>query len=662
MKKLLESISRLENKKSMKSAEKDPTGPKFTGYWKGTDPHTPGNKMVGGGAEEYDESILKDLSKGPRAKTIEEELAEAYAQFNEEDLGVEPKRPARKGSRHHRGHEPHPRYKTVKTDEGYDTRDAYELEDPKHPDFKNNWEEYKAKHPDAKLADFISFLRSRKTKTNEAGSPAQQAAIAIAMKKAGKKPKNESAMSEKDIELQDYRSMSHKQFQTAYGMTKTEWINKNKALVIQNPKIKQALGLEEGRAEVDKWAQAMYDTVEEIHGWAVAEQFEEIYYARDLQQLTDLIADNGLNINAVKAIYRTLKKFGPNDDYSNEWEHLTGWLEEYLSGEGQINEGAEQDPIVAKVVKQMRPGLTGLDMGNEAFLYFAYELGKQRARDAWEDYLPAIRSAYEQGLHESADLKKQADKYTELAAKANKAGDDEKCKAFQKKVADIKKKMSKQVDESYYGPVEARWIVTLSDDEGQHLQTYHKKFPSLSAAKKAFKDTPYASDFKYKAVGKATTDESRGHTILANKLKDIERAKKFATGELKVPTPQERQAQLKQLEKKPKTAEDIVPMANPQAGQNPTANPVNQQAVNQALNTIKTSTGSMASPQDIEKGLTDLAQGTANSLQVKKMKDVVTPLAVAATSGDPMANQDLKNLAVRSKQIQQKQKAQQQKT
>jgi hypothetical protein len=43
--------------------------------------------------------------------------------------------------------------------------------------------------------------------------------------------------------------------------------------------------------------------------------------------------------------------------------------------------------------------------------------------------------------------------------------------------------------------------------------------------------------------------ESRGHTIVANKLKDVERAKKFASGELKVPTPQQRQAQLKQLEK-----------------------------------------------------------------------------------------------------------------
>ena len=204
-------------------------GQKPGDQWKGTDKGTPGKKLVG-------DSILKDLSKGKKAKSKEQELAEEWANFNEEDLGTHPKRPGRKSDRHSRGHEPQPRYKTVKADE--------------------------------------------------------------------------SAMSEKDIELQDYRSMSHKEFQTAHGMTKTEWINKNKALVIQNPKLKQALGLDEG---------------------------------------------------------------------------------------------AEQDPIVATVVKQMRPGLTGLDMGNEAFLYFAYELGKQRARDAWSDYLPAIRHAYEQGLNEDAN-------------------------------------------------------------------------------------------------------------------------------------------------------------------------------------------------------------------------------------------------------------------
>jgi hypothetical protein len=182
------------------------------------------------------DSILKDLSKGSTPKTKEKELAEEWAAFSEENIGTHPKRPARKNARHARGHEPQPRYKTIKADEG--------------------------------------------------------------------------AMSDKDIELQDYRSMSHKEFQTAYNMTKTEWINKNKSLVITNPGIKKGLG---------------------------------------------------------------------------------------------IDEGAEQDPIVAKVVKQMRPGLTGLNMGNEAFLYFAYELGKQRARDSWSDYLPAIRAEYEKGLNEDAN-------------------------------------------------------------------------------------------------------------------------------------------------------------------------------------------------------------------------------------------------------------------
>ena len=265
---------------------------------------------------------------------------------------------------------------------------------------------------------------------------------------------DEGAMSEKDIELQDYRSMSHKEFQAAYGMTKTEWINKNKALVIQNPSIKKALGLDE---------------------------------------------------------------------------------------------------------------------------------------------------------------------------------------------------------DGYYGPVEARWMVELSDDEGTHLKTYVDKFSSLSAAKKAYKNTPYASDFKYKPIKKDTNEaidsdmvqamgqdafnragynpirnerdyldtlsklrnlalqpgldqsmkdhitqrvrdlnaealkkgyikaESRGHKIVANKLKDIERAKKFASGELKIPTPQERQAQLKKLEKEPKQVKEYGANNPPQ-----NANPAQAQQVAANLNIQKT--------------------------------------------------------------------------
>ena len=40
---------------SMASAEKHSTGPEFTGYWKGTDPRTPGQHMVGGADESVEE-------------------------------------------------------------------------------------------------------------------------------------------------------------------------------------------------------------------------------------------------------------------------------------------------------------------------------------------------------------------------------------------------------------------------------------------------------------------------------------------------------------------------------------------------------------------------------------------------------------------------------
>ena len=254
-------------------------GQKPGDQWRGSDKGTPGKKLVGGGDEQQEESVLKDLSKGVTPKTKEQELAEEWATFSEESIGTHPKRPRRTSDRHLRGHEPQARYKTVKAD--------------------------------------------------EAANPAQQAAIAIAMKKDGKKPKNEGVA-----------------YKTA------------------NP------------------------------------------------------------------------------------------------------HPASRDPIVAKVLKQMRPGLTGIDMNNEAFLYFAYEIGKMRAREMWEDYGPAIKHFYQSGIGVN--------------------------------------------ESSYYGPVEARWMVKLSDDEGDHLKTYNDKFPSLSAAKKAYKNTPYATDFKYKPVKKDQVEEAVG--------------------------------------------------------------------------------------------------------------------------------------------------------
>jgi hypothetical protein len=82
MRKLLEAVTKFAGEPEQKPGEQ----------WKGTDSAPPGKKLVG-------DSIIKDLAKGPTPKTKEQELAEAYAKFLEDNLGVEEKRPSRKGSR-----------------------------------------------------------------------------------------------------------------------------------------------------------------------------------------------------------------------------------------------------------------------------------------------------------------------------------------------------------------------------------------------------------------------------------------------------------------------------------------------------------------------------------------------------------------------------------
>jgi hypothetical protein len=435
-------------------------GQKPSEQWRGTDKGTPGKKLVG-------DSIIKDLSKGPTPKTKEQELAEEWATFSEENIGTHPKRPGRKSDRHSRGHEPQARYKTVKAEEGV----AYKTANP---------------HP------------------------------------------------------------------------------------------------------------------------------------------------------------------------------------------------ASKDPIVAKVLKQMRPGLTGIDMNNEAFLYFAYELGKMRARDSWEDYGPAIKHFYQSGIgvNEDANTDNKLAKLLTRFINQNEGADRAVASdaiEYIKKIGHIEQFATSldyfgvDLDEGSKedGPVEARWMIKVSDDEGDHLKTYHRKFPSLSAAKKAYKNTPYATDFKHKSVKKDQVEEavdsdvvqpmgqdlsnragynpirderdyldklsklsnlarkpgldqpmkdhitqrildlnaearkkgyiqseSRGHTVIANKLKDVERAKKFASGELKVPTPQERQAQLAKQEPK-KEKVDEYGADNPAQATTQKASPAQAQQVAANLNTQKTALGQL---------------------------------------------------------------------
>jgi len=85
MKKLIEAMDR------MSKAASKPTGPKFPGYWKGTDPASKAKDRMVGGAEE---SIIKELGKTAKEKTLEWSLAEALKQFKEDEpaayTGVDP--------------------------------------------------------------------------------------------------------------------------------------------------------------------------------------------------------------------------------------------------------------------------------------------------------------------------------------------------------------------------------------------------------------------------------------------------------------------------------------------------------------------------------------------------------------------------------------------
>ena len=72
----------LEKMDSMSSAEKNLTGPKFPGYWKGTDAASKAKAKMVGGAEE---SIIKDLHNTAKKKVSEWTLEEDWKQFKEQD-------------------------------------------------------------------------------------------------------------------------------------------------------------------------------------------------------------------------------------------------------------------------------------------------------------------------------------------------------------------------------------------------------------------------------------------------------------------------------------------------------------------------------------------------------------------------------------------------
>jgi hypothetical protein len=76
------------NEGSMADAEKHARGPEFTGYWKGTDKATPGNKMVGGCEEsvEHDQEETEKNVRHERSRSsVADEIRKRFAQDKWED-------------------------------------------------------------------------------------------------------------------------------------------------------------------------------------------------------------------------------------------------------------------------------------------------------------------------------------------------------------------------------------------------------------------------------------------------------------------------------------------------------------------------------------------------------------------------------------------------
>lgn len=263
-------------------------------------------------------------------------------------------------------------------------------------------------------------------------------------------------------------------------------------------------------------------------------------------------------------------------------------------------------------------------------------------------------------------------------------------------------------------PVEARWMVKVSDDKGDHINTYSGKYPNLSAAKKAYKKyEPYASDFKYKPVKKEQVKEildqfsvsgfnplrderdyldklsylsnlarqpginkemqdqitkrildlnqeartkgyiqaeSRGHNIIATKLKNLERERKFASGELKIPTPQERQAQLKKLEKEPKQVKEY--------GATTTGSPTSTSTDNMkkamaATSALKSATGTAQSVPALMKAMDAISQGKpASGTDMMTAQNTLQDINTAFK--DPELANALKPILAKANQLQQK--------
>jgi len=149
-------------------------------------------------------------------------------------------------------------------------------------------------------------------------------------------------------------------------------------------------------------------------------------------------------------------------------------------------------------------------------------------------------------------------------------------------------------------------------------------------------------------------EESRGHNIIATKLKNIERERKFAKGELKIPTPQERQAQLDKQKQQVKeygaTGTSSASSAVTQATANPIVTPDDVKKSVAATTALKSATGSATSTTNLMKAIDSASQGTAADAQTMKALEPTLDIVQAAFKDPKLASQ-FNSFAQQAKQV-----------
>ena len=275
---------------------------------------------------------------------------------------------------------------------------------------------------------------------SEAGSPAQQAAIAIAMKKAGKKPKSESVA---ESDLDRFKKYTRPVVKTT---PKIEKDNNPSGRTTDHVEWKVTTPTGEiHRYNSKKQAQEKFDSfgqqdvteglLNELDMFAPVTTYVRLangeYVVASWRRNQNLSGGNKASFIDIKPLSPTVAKQLGLDQRLNDTNKNYTDVASIASG-GGVQSSTPFDDKTINVVDIMDPKFAK-DMGvPDAVFGKIAQWGQQQ--DVAEG-VPKI------------DIKKQISKFEELALAANRAGDDAKCKQYQQKIQSLKQKMSQDVAE-----------------------------------------------------------------------------------------------------------------------------------------------------------------------------------------------------------------------